>query len=115
MLQPRRFPNPTLNVRMYNLAGLYKLSSVVTHSLKPPGFNPRAYAVISWFQSLRFLLQLVPLQPGAGDALGVAVEHGAAGGWDGAATASWRRRRGGGRSRSSSRSRSHRRSRDSRG
>jgi hypothetical protein len=40
--------------------GLYKSSSVVTHSLKPPGFNPRAYEVKTWFQSLLFQMQLVP-------------------------------------------------------
>jgi hypothetical protein len=34
----------------------------ITHSFKAPGFNPRAYEVISWFlKSLRLQMQLVPL------------------------------------------------------
>ena len=37
--------------------GLYKLNSVVTHSLKAPGFNPRAYKVKTRFKSLLFQMQ----------------------------------------------------------
>jgi hypothetical protein len=33
----------------------------LTHSLKPPGFNPGAYEVKTWFQTLLFQIQLVPL------------------------------------------------------
>jgi hypothetical protein len=32
--------------------GLYKLNSVATHSLKPPGFNPCALHVIYWSPNL---------------------------------------------------------------
>jgi hypothetical protein len=36
--------------------------------LKAPGFNPRAYKVRNWFQSLLcFQMQLVPLQLGDGE------------------------------------------------
>jgi hypothetical protein len=34
----------------------------VTHSLKPPGFNPCTYTVKTWFQTLLFQMQLVPVR-----------------------------------------------------
>jgi hypothetical protein len=41
--------------------------SSLTHSLKPPTFNPRAYQMRNWFQSIQILLfqmQLAPLHSG---------------------------------------------------
>jgi hypothetical protein len=40
--------------------GLYKLNSVVTHSLKAPGFNPCTCNVKTRLQSLLSIIQLVP-------------------------------------------------------
>jgi hypothetical protein len=37
------------------------------HSLKAPGFHPWAYEVKTWFQSLGFHIQLVPLLVGYAD------------------------------------------------
>jgi Ca2+-dependent lipid-binding protein len=38
-------PAVQLNVSVLGVVGLYKLNPVVTHSLKPPAFNQRAYQV----------------------------------------------------------------------
>jgi hypothetical protein len=46
------------------MVGLYKLKSVINHSLTAPGFNPRTYEVRKTGFKVCFHIQLVPLHDG---------------------------------------------------
>jgi hypothetical protein len=70
--------------------GLYKLNPIqlLTHSLKPPGFNPWACKVISWFQEICLQMQLVSLQHGSRKAV-ISRRNTGAGGGEGGAGIGW--------------------------